>query len=83
MRYGCGMTTQITVRLPDDLVAFVDQLIAEGAAVSRADAVTRALARERRRQRALADVAILRARGDQELDAIAEHVAAHPVELDD
>jgi len=78
------MTTQITVRLPDDLVAFVDELVAEGAVASRAEIVARALTRERRRQTALADIAILRQRGsDPDLDAIAEHTAAHPVDLDD
>jgi Arc/MetJ-type ribon-helix-helix transcriptional regulator len=78
------MTTQITVRLPEELVAFVDEMIAGGAVTSRAEAVTRALIRERRRQTALADVAILRLRGgDPDHVAIAEHTAAHPVELDD
>ena len=78
------MSTQITVRLPDDLVAFVDALVAEGAVRSRAEAVARALTRERRRQTALKDVAILRQRGsDPDLDALAEHTAAHPAELDD
>jgi len=78
------MTTQITVRLPDDLVAFVDALVAAGAVRSRADAVARALARERRRQMALQDVAILRQRGgDPDLDAIAEHAAALPVDVDE
>jgi len=78
------MTTQITVRLPDDLVAFVDALVAEGAVRSRADAVARALARERRRQTALRDVALLRQRGgDPDLDAVAQHAAAHPVDIDE
>ncbi|SNQ46566.1 Antitoxin [Frankia canadensis] len=78
------MTTQITVRIPDDLVAFVDALVAAGAVTSRADAVARALARERRRQTALEDVAILRrVGGDADLDALAEHAAAHPLDLGD
>jgi Arc/MetJ-type ribon-helix-helix transcriptional regulator len=78
------MTVQITVRLPGDLVAFVDNLVADGAVTSRADAVTRALTRERRRQAALADVAILRRRGNEpDLDALAEYTAAHPLDLDD
>jgi Arc/MetJ-type ribon-helix-helix transcriptional regulator len=78
------MTVQITVRLPDDLVAFVDALVTDGAVRSRADAVARALARERRRQAALVDVAILRrAGGDTDLDALAEHAAAHPLDLGD
>lgn len=78
------MSIQITVRLPDDLVAFVDALVAEGAVSSRAEAVARALARERRRQVALADAEILsRLDHGHDLDALAEHVAAHPVELGD
>jgi Arc/MetJ-type ribon-helix-helix transcriptional regulator len=78
------MTVQITVRLPDDLVAFVDAEVARGDVSSRADAVARALVRERRRRTALADVAILRGSpGDPELDGLAEYTAAHPVALDD
>lgn len=78
------MSTQITVRLPDELVAFVDALVAAGAVSSRADAVARALNRERRRQTALQDAVILRQRGgDPDLDALAEHTATHPVDLDD
>ena len=37
------MTTQIAVRLPDEIVEFLDQLVAQGDAKSRAAAVTRAL----------------------------------------
>jgi Arc/MetJ-type ribon-helix-helix transcriptional regulator len=78
------MTIQITVRLPDELVHFVDEQIAEGAVASRAEAVTRALIRERRRQTALADVAILRQGGDDpDMVAIGEYTATHPIELDD
>lgn len=78
------MTTQITVRLPDELVTFVDAEVARGAVSSRADAVAKALTRERRRQTALADVAILRQRSDDsDLDELAEHNAAHPVTLGD
>ena len=82
------MTVQITVRLPDELVAFVDDEVARGVATSRADAVTKALVRERRRRRALQDVAILQAEAagggtDADLDDLARHAAAHPVPLDD
>jgi Arc/MetJ-type ribon-helix-helix transcriptional regulator len=83
------MTIQITVRLPDELVAFVDAEVARGSATSRADAVARALARERRRRRALQDVAILQAENaapaavDDEMDDLARYTAAHPVALDD
>ncbi|MCY7341156.1 MAG: ribbon-helix-helix domain-containing protein [Pseudonocardia sp.] len=78
------MTIQITVRLPDELVAFVDAQIERGAVSSRADAVAKALVRERRRQAALADVAILRREAtDPDLDALAEYGTSHPVALDD
>jgi Arc/MetJ-type ribon-helix-helix transcriptional regulator len=83
------MTTQITVRLPDALVAFVDAEVAHGSATSRADAVAKALVRERRRRRALQDVAILQADNaatatvDDDMDDLARHAAAHPVALDD
>ena len=78
------MTVQITVRLPDELVAFVDAQVDRGAVSSRADAVARALVRERRRQTALADVTILRREiADPDLDALVEYGASHPVALDD
>lgn len=58
-RYDCGMTIQITIRLPDGLVAFVDALVADGVHTSRADAVAQALTREQRRRTALRDAEIL------------------------
>src|SRR5436309_312955 len=48
-RYHSGMTIQIAVRLPDDIVDYVDQQVAAGAAASRAAVVARALDRDRRR----------------------------------
>ncbi|MEA2311070.1 MAG: hypothetical protein QOE28_1038, partial [Solirubrobacteraceae bacterium] len=53
------MSKQIAVRLPDDLVAFVDGVVDSGAERSRAAVVTRALERERRRAIAERDAAIL------------------------
>ncbi len=64
-RYGSqngifiGMTTQIAVRLPDDIVEFLDGEVSEGRAKSRAQVVVRALEREQRRQLAARDVEIL------------------------
>ncbi|MEX0658226.1 MAG: ribbon-helix-helix domain-containing protein [Egibacteraceae bacterium] len=67
------MTTQITVRLPDDLVDFIDRLVTDGQASSRAVVVAQALARARRRERAARDAAILvRAEADDDLDGLAE-----------
>jgi Arc/MetJ-type ribon-helix-helix transcriptional regulator len=78
------MTVQITVRLPDELVEFVDALVAEGAVKSRAEAVHWALLRDRRRRVALTDVEILRERGDDpELQAFVDFTSEHPLELDD
>jgi Arc/MetJ-type ribon-helix-helix transcriptional regulator len=78
------MSIQITVRLPDDLVGFIDAEVVSGVFTSRADAVARALVRERRHRTGLADVAILRAGAQHDdLDALAAHTAAHPIDLGD
>jgi Arc/MetJ-type ribon-helix-helix transcriptional regulator len=58
------MSKQITVRLPDDLVDFMDELVATDKATSRASVVARAMERERRRELAARDLAILSAAGD-------------------
>ncbi|MFN8077305.1 MAG: ribbon-helix-helix domain-containing protein [Kineosporiaceae bacterium] len=80
------MTIQIAVRLPDEQVRFLDALVAEGSASSRAEVISRALARETRRLTALRDAEILAAVQAQEphgdLDDLAAHVAAHPAPLD-
>ena len=77
------MTTQIAVRLPDELVAFVDGLIRNGRATSRADAVARALERERRRELALRDLERLAAAGpDPELDDFVRNAAGTGLDLD-
>jgi Arc/MetJ-type ribon-helix-helix transcriptional regulator len=71
------MSTQIAVRLPDDLVAFVDDLVSHGDAPSRAAVVSRALERERRRKVAQRDAVILAGVGkDTDLDSLAEFAAA-------
>ena len=57
------MTTQIAVRLPDDLVAYVDQLVRDGAG-SRATVLTRALAMYRQHMAAEHDARILEEQGD-------------------
>jgi Arc/MetJ-type ribon-helix-helix transcriptional regulator len=74
------MTTQIAVRLPDDMVAFLDAAVASGATPSRAALVARAVEREMRRQAAESDAAILRASGaDDDLDELVEWSASHPL----
>jgi Arc/MetJ-type ribon-helix-helix transcriptional regulator len=70
------MSKQIAVRLPDELVEFVDRAVAAGEARSRASVVTRALERERRRATAQRDAEILARTGaDAELAGLAEHAA--------
>jgi Arc/MetJ-type ribon-helix-helix transcriptional regulator len=57
------VTTQIAVRLPDDLVTYVDQLVRDGAG-SRATVLTRALAMYRQHMTAERDARILEEQGD-------------------
>ena len=75
------MSKQITVRLPDEQVAFIDALVAAGDATSRADVVARALERERRRLVALRDVTILVGTQDEsDLAEMARYSAGLPRE---
>jgi Arc/MetJ-type ribon-helix-helix transcriptional regulator len=60
------MTVQITVRLPDEAVAFIDEQVESGRSRSRAAALASMIARERHRVRAEADIAILQKVGDYE-----------------
>jgi Arc/MetJ-type ribon-helix-helix transcriptional regulator len=70
------MSKQIAVRLTDELVAFVDDVVHSGQEPSRAAVVTRALQRERRRMIAVRDAEILSQKGtDPELDELAAHTA--------
>ncbi|MGY1606368.1 ribbon-helix-helix domain-containing protein [Geodermatophilus sp. SYSU D00700] len=75
------MSTQIAVRLPEELVAFIDQLVSEGRAPSRAAVVGQALRREQRRQIAARDAAILATEpGADDLDDLAEYAARTPLD---
>ena len=72
------MSIQIAVRLPDELVAYVDEAVAAGRVKSRADLVARLIARDARRQRAEEDLQRLIERGpldDPELLGIVRSVA--------
>ncbi|HEY7043006.1 MAG TPA: ribbon-helix-helix domain-containing protein [Nocardioidaceae bacterium] len=72
------MTTQITVRLPDELVAFVDRLVSEGAA-SRAAVVTRALNLYQQQVRGEQDARILEKTGDyDDFDELVVHASIEP-----
>jgi Arc/MetJ-type ribon-helix-helix transcriptional regulator len=67
------MSKQIAVRLPDDLVDFVDKVVDSGTERSRATFVARALERERRRLTAARDAEILASAGsDPDLHRLAE-----------
>lgn len=70
------MSTQIAVRLPDDLVEFIDTIVESGGGRSRAAVVSRALERERRRVVAARDAEILARTGqDPDLAALAAYAA--------
>jgi Arc/MetJ-type ribon-helix-helix transcriptional regulator len=76
------MSKQIAVRLPDDLVDFVDEIVDSGTERSRAAVVTRALQRERRRELAERDARILARTGPApELTGLAEYAAGLPRDL--
>jgi Arc/MetJ-type ribon-helix-helix transcriptional regulator len=77
------MSTQIAVRLPDELVRYVDEAVAAGRARSRAELVARLLARDARRHRAEQDLQRLARRGalrDPEALALALATAATPLD---
>ena len=77
------MSTQIAVRLPDDVVQQLDALVASGEAASRTSIVERAIRRELRRFLAERDLRILQAAGDDpDLAAITDW-ATHNFALDD
>ena len=77
------MSKQIAVRLPDDLVDFMDDLVAQGRELSRATIVLRALKRERRRLGTLHDIEILKHLGpDADMDSLAAYSARQPIDLD-
>lgn len=72
------MTTQIAVRLPDEIVAFLDRAVADGKASSRAAVVTSALERHMRLLMAQADSDLLQALGtEDDLDPVVRWTAAH------
>jgi Arc/MetJ-type ribon-helix-helix transcriptional regulator len=75
------MSKQIAVRLSDQLVEFVDEVVGSGQGASRAAVVTRALERERRRMVAMRDAEILASVGpDPELEGLAGYAARVRVE---
>lgn len=78
------MTQQIAIRLPEELVAFLDQRVAQGHASSRAQIVTTALEREIRRQLAEQDAETLRSVGAaDDLDALVSWSVANAAPVED
>jgi Arc/MetJ-type ribon-helix-helix transcriptional regulator len=76
------MSQQVTVRLPEELVEFIDRRVAQGEATSRAAVVATAVDRERRREIAERDAAILAAaRGADPdgFDDLARYAAGTPL----
>ena len=77
------MSTQIAVRLPDEMVAFLDRTVATGKASSRAALVVVAVEREMRRQAAEHDAEILRENGPaDDLDDLVQWSSTH-LEVED
>jgi Arc/MetJ-type ribon-helix-helix transcriptional regulator len=76
------VTIQIAVRLPDEILEFVDQQVADGAASSRAAVVTRALEHERRRLIAEKEAQIDASLHSTEFDSLASWAATRPMDID-
>lgn len=78
------MTRQITVRLADELVEFIDRQVEHGVAPSRASVVAQALDQQQRRDAAARDAAILaglRPGSDaDDLDGLARYTARTPMD---
>jgi len=78
------VSTQIAVRLPDEIVAFIDDEVREQRGRSRAAVVMRALERERRRRLAERDAEILAAgrSAPNDLDALARRSGRTVLDID-
>ncbi len=80
------MSKQIAVRLPDEVVEFIDGEVGQQRAESRASFVLKALERERRRLIAARDAAILAEQttvdDDDDFDALAAHASTVEMDID-
>ncbi|MFZ1382227.1 MAG: hypothetical protein WAS54_05480 [Scrofimicrobium sp.] len=76
------MSIQIAVRLPDEMVYFLDEVVAEGAAPSRAAVVSGAIERDMRRRMAEHDAQILAQVEHDDLDSLVDW-ASHNLDLED
>lgn len=74
------MTIQIAVRLPEEMVEFLDRSVSNGEVASRAALVAAAVEREMRARAAERDADLLRAHGtEDDLDALVDWSVAHGV----
>lgn len=73
-------TAQITVRIDDTLVGFIDHEVTAGHVASRAAMVARALERERRRLIAERDIERYAAQPDDDLDGLTAWAAHIPLD---
>lgn len=71
------MSTQIAIRLPDDLVAQLDDQVDAGAAENRTALIRSLLQREMRRANARADLERLATDERDDLDSLAEWAVGH------
>jgi Arc/MetJ-type ribon-helix-helix transcriptional regulator len=77
------VSIQIAVRLPDDMVHQLDELVTAGEAPSRASVIERALARDFRRLIAARDAAILAEAGrDADMDSLAAYAARGRMDIE-
>ncbi|MFR9750798.1 antitoxin [Nocardia sp. 004] len=75
------MSTQISVRLTDSTVSYLDRIISDGAAPSRAAVIEQALERDRLRRAAERDAEILAATPvDDDMNALATYNADTPMD---
>jgi Arc/MetJ-type ribon-helix-helix transcriptional regulator len=80
-----AVSTQIAVRLPDDLLTFIDEEIRAGRAKDRASIVRAGLERMRRQAAQAEEIALITSiQGEPypDLSGLAEHAARTPLHLD-
>lgn len=78
------MSKQIAVRLPNEVVDFIDREVDQQRVESRASFVLKALERERRRLIAARDAAILAKQtiAEDDFDALAAHASTFGLDVD-
>ncbi|MDQ3527341.1 MAG: ribbon-helix-helix domain-containing protein [Actinomycetota bacterium] len=77
------MSTQIAVRLPDELLTYLDEIARSEPGSSRAAVIRAALERDRRVRQAERDVRILMETGDYEdFEGLNDYARRNPTPLD-